>query len=250
MEKPVIMNRINFVGLLVGLSLACGLIISAVQVTRVWLHIADSQVINVTGAAREDIVSDKATWTGSFEVEGEKMTDAQKKLKEDLAKIQLFLNTRNITNADISTITIQRIKPRSNNGMGEDSHDKTVGYRLRQTVWFTSSDVQQVVDLQKQSGLLVEEGVQLDDHGIYFVYTKSAEAKTELLAAATKNARYRAEQIASQGGRKIGGLRSARMGVFQITGRNSNETSAEGVNDTTSREKTIRAVVSASFTME
>jgi hypothetical protein len=40
------------------------------------------------------------------------------------------------------------------------------------------------------------------------------------------------------------------MGVFQITGRNSNETSAEGINDTSTRDKSIRAVVSASFTME
>jgi hypothetical protein len=39
------------------------------------------------------------------------------------------------------------------------------------------------------------------------------------------------------------------MGVFQITPRNSNDISAEGVNDTTTREKTIRAIVTASFTM-
>ena len=71
-----------------------------------------------------------------------------------------------------------------------------------------------------------------------------------MLAAATKDARERAEQIASQGGRKIRALRAAKMGVFQITPRNSSDTSAEGINDTTSREKTIRAFVSASFTME
>lgn len=250
MEKLKIFDRVNLVGLLVGLSLAAGLIITAAQVTRVWLHIADSQIISVTGAAREEVVSDLAHWSASFEVEAEKMTEAQKSLKNDANKLEQFLTSRSITNAEISTITIERLKSRSDRDFGDATRDRTVGFRLRQTVRFSSTNLQQVTDLQQQSGVLVEEGVQLDDHGITFIYSKSAEAKTELLAAATKNARQRAEQIATQGGRKIGELRSARMGVFQITPRNSNEISAEGINDTSSREKTIRAVVSASFTME
>jgi hypothetical protein len=40
------------------------------------------------------------------------------------------------------------------------------------------------------------------------------------------------------------------MGVFQITPRNSSNISAEGASDTTSREKTIRAIVEASFTLK
>ena len=63
-------------------------------------------------------------------------------------------------------------------------------------------------------------------------------------------AHMRAEQIASQGGRKIKSLKTAKMGVFQITPRNSNDTSPEGISDTGSKNKTIRAVVSAQFTLD
>jgi hypothetical protein len=44
-----------------------------------------------------------------------------------------------------------------------------------------------------------------------------------MIQKATENARIRAEAIASNSGGALGGLRSANMGVFQITGQNSNE---------------------------
>jgi len=156
-----------------------------------------------------------------------------------------FFQQRGITNAEISAINIQRLRP-----SGNDDSTKTVGYRLHQTLRLESDEVPRVLELQQESSSLVAAGVELDDLGIEFIYTHAAEAKIDMLAAATKDARERAEQIASQGGRKIRALRAAKMGVFQITPRNSSDTSAEGINDTTSREKTIRAFVSASFTME
>jgi hypothetical protein len=243
-------NRISCGGILIGLCLAAGLVISAAQVTRAWLHIADSQVISVTGSAYQDVTSDKAVWSASFTTEADQLADALRKLKADAARVQSFFSQRGVTNAEISSINIQRLKALSNQFPVEDASKKTIGFRLSQTVRLESTNARQVMDLQQQSGTLVEEGVELDDLGMQFIYSKTAEAKIEMLAAATKDARQRAEQIASQGGRKIRALRAARMGVFQITPRNSNEISAEGINDTTSKDKTIRAVVSASFTME
>ncbi len=243
-------SRFNIAGILLGLCLAVGLIISASQVTRVWLHIADSQVITVTGAARQYVTSDLAVWSSSFAAEADSLASAQQKLKADEVRVAAFLKQNGITNGEISAINIQRLKLASKETFGDDDQKKTVGFRLRQTLRVESGNIQQVVELQQKSGSLVEQGVELDDLGIQFIYTKTAEAKIEMLAAATKDARQRAEQIAANGGRKISGLRNARMGVFQITQRNSNETSAEGINDTTSKDKSIRSVISASFSME
>ena len=244
------MNRHTFGGVIIGASLAAGLIISSVQITRVWLHIADSQIITVTGAARQNVTSDSAIWSADFSSEAKTMAEAQLKLKAYADKVEAFFNDRGVTNAEISAISIQRLKPQSNTFGGDDASKTTIGYHLQQNIRLESTNVQQVVNLQQQSVGLVEQGVELDDQGIAFIYTKAAEAKIEMLAEATKDARLRAEQIASQGGRKVKGLKSARMGVFQITGTNSNETSAEGINDTASKDKSIRSVVSATFTME
>ncbi len=62
-----------------------------------------------------------------------------------------------------------------------------------------------------------------------------------LIETASADARTRAEKIASNAGTKIGRVASARMGVFQITGANSNEEfSAGGSFNTSSRTKKAR----------
>ena len=61
------------------------------------------------------------------------------------------------------------------------------------------------------------------------------------------NAKKRAESIAKASGNKIGRIRSARMGVFQITPVNSYDVSDWGMNDTSSLEKKVNAVVNVEF---
>ena len=55
-----------------------------------------------------------------------------------------------------------------------------------------------------------------------------------------------AEQAMEIGG-KLGAVRSASLGVYQVVPRNSTEISDYGVNDTTSRDKDVYAVVSVTF---
>ena len=70
-----------------------------------------------------------------------------------------------------------------------------------------------------------------------------------MLTKASENARQRAESMVKATGNKIGFMRSAKMGVFQITPANSTEISDYGVNDITSLDKKVTAVVSASFSI-
>jgi hypothetical protein len=72
----------------------------------------------------------------------------------------------------------------------------------------------------------------------------------EMVAEATKDALARAEAIASSTGNRVGTVRSAQTGVFQITSRNSTDVSDYGIYDTSSLEKDITAVVSVKLGME
>jgi hypothetical protein len=64
------------------------------------------------------------------------------------------------------------------------------------------------------------------------------------------DARARAEQIASQGGRTIKDLRAARMGVVQINPLHSTATSWDGNSDTSAVDKTMTVTVSATFSLK
>jgi hypothetical protein len=60
----------------------------------------------------------------------------------------------------------------------------------------------------------------------------------------------RAEQMAASTNSDLGPMRTAKMGVLQITPKNSNVVSDYGINDVSSIEKEITAVVHASFEID
>jgi hypothetical protein len=239
----------HLLGLLAGLLLAAGLVLSAMLVTRAWLKISETQNIVVTGSARRAVRADLAVWRGSFAVEAATLLEAQRRLKEDLDKVQAFLHAAGFTSPNFSPINIQELQATQRDDHGL-TQQKTVGYRLTQSVEVRSPEVDRITGLDRQSTALVERGVLFTPMSPQYVYTRAGEAKIEMLAEATRDARARADQIAAQGGRSIHTLRAARMGVFQITPLHSSDTSAEGLNDTTSLDKSILSVVSATFSLK
>ena len=245
-------NRPHLLGLLAGLLLAAGLVLSAMVVTRTWLKVADAESIAVTGSARRNILSDFIVWRASFTVTAPTLIEAQRLLRQDRAKVSAYFAAGGITNHTFTPIAISEINRQETHKAGgeETTETRVVGYKLEQKVEIRSPEVDRVMLLDRDSAELVEQGVQLAPVAPEFIYTKAADAKIEMLAEAARDARARADQISLQGGRGIGSLRSAKMGVFQITPLYSSETSWAGRNDTTSREKTITAVVNATFTMK
>ena len=83
-----------------------------------------------------------------------------------------------------------------------------------------------------------------------FYYTKIGDLKIEMLGEAAKDAKERAEKIAASTGNSIGSVRSARMGVLQITAADSTEVSDSGIYDTSSIDKDMTAVVNVSFAVD
>jgi hypothetical protein len=120
-------------------------------------------------------------------------------------------------------------------------------YVYSQRFEIESNDVKKIKELSVTLSSLVEKGLDVNVEAPEYLYTKIDDLKIEVQAAASKNAMNRAVKIAEATGRSLGPLRNARMGVIQITPRNSNLISDYGMNDATSIEKEITAVVSASF---
>jgi hypothetical protein len=110
--------------------------------------------------------------------------------------------------------------------------------------------VELISQLCRESTDLINSGIEFISEAPQYFYTKLDALKIEMLSKATANAKERAENMVNATGNKIGFMRSAKMGVFQITPVNSTEVSDWGVNDTTSLEKKVTAVVNASFAIE
>jgi uncharacterized protein len=241
--KPIL--RSPLAGVFAGLALATALVVSTYLVSRTWQAISSANLISVTGLARRNVQSDLVIWRGSFSVENAQLLEAQGRLQADRTKVEGFLRSRQITNFTVHPIQIEEIR-----GRVADQENKVIAYRLRQTVEIQSNEVLRLGTLGTEAAQLVADGVAFVPHPPEFIFTRMAEAKLEMLADATADARARAEQIASKGGRKLAQLRSAKMGVFQITPPHSTETSWEGINDKTTIEKSVTATVTAAFLLE
>lgn len=243
-------SRPHLFGLLAGLALAAGLVFTALVFANAWTRIAESQVINVTGSARKNVRSDLVVRRASFSVEAPTLIEAQEKLRADYAKVAAFFSGRGIEGFAASPVQIREITARQRNEDDDTVTNTRVGYRLAQSVEVHSDDVERLPRLAGDSSELLQQGVAFVSGGFDFIYTKAGDAKVEMMAEATKDARSRAEQIAAQGGRAIKELRNARMGVVQINPLYSSSTSWEGNNDTSSIEKTIIATVTTTFAMK
>jgi hypothetical protein len=242
-------SRPHLFGLLAGLALAAGLVFTALVFANAWTRIAESQVINVTGSARKNVRSDLVVWRANFSVEAPTLLEAQQKLRADHDKVAAFFNTRGIDGFAASPVQIRELTAKQRNTDDDTVANVRVGYRLTQSIEAHSADVERLPRLASDSSELLQQGVAFVSDGFEFIYTKAGDAKVEMMAEATKDARSRAEQIATQGGRAIKELRNARMGVVQINPLYSSSTSWEGNNDTTALEKTIIATVTTTFAM-
>jgi hypothetical protein len=127
---------------------------------------------------------------------------------------------------------------------------RTLAYTLRQNFEVHSANVEEITKLAGRASELINEGVALESYPPEYYCTQIAQLRSAMLAEAAEDAKVRAVAIAGSVGSKIGPVRSARMGVFQITARNSTDVSDYGVYDTSSLEKDITAVVSVTFAVE
>jgi hypothetical protein len=202
--------------------------------------------IVVTGSAKQQITSDLIVWTGSFSAKSPALQEAYTKLESDKVKVQDYLEKQGVPKdkivfSSINTNTYYIILP-----SGQYTSDVDY-YELNQTVTISSGEIDKVTQISRNVTELINEGIQFQSNAPQYMYTKIADLKVTMLAEATKDARKRAEMIAENAGNKLGDLKSADMGVIQITPLYSNEVTDYGMNDTYSLEKEITAIVHCEF---
>jgi hypothetical protein len=236
-----------------GLALAAALVLSFSIASWSFLHAKKfEQTIQVTGSAKKRIKSDVMIWQASVSAESSSLPDAYERLARDVAKTQAFLAAHGVPKDQIviSAVATTPIRPRSSNRDAAVSLTGTVsGYNLRQSLAIRSADIDKITAVSRQVTELINQGILLESEEPQYLYTRLAETKVQILAEAAHDARERAEQIAASAGSKVGEIRSAEMGVIQITPADSNNVSDYGENDTKSLEKDVNAVVHMSFSL-
>ncbi len=196
--------------------------------------------ISVTGAGSENFTSDLIVWEGRFIQMSENLETAYNQLNRDKNTVKDYLIEKGIKEENIVFNSVQTDEQREQkyqNGNYVGSIFK--GYQLTQSVKIESNDVELIESVSREITELLNKGVQFNSTPPRYYYTKLADLKIEMISKATEDARVRAEKIAENSGGTLGELKSANMGVFQITGQNSGEDySWSGAYNTADKRKT------------
>lgn len=212
-----------------------------------------NETISVTGLSEVDFMSDLIVWGGSFGRTALDLKTAYASLKTDEQEIRSYLNKKGIPDSFIvfSSVSMTKNFNRKFDEHGNEISADFSGFTLVGNVRVESGQIEQVEKMSREITELLEIGIELNSNAPEYYYTKLNALKIDLLAKASADANKRAETIASNSGSSLGKIKKAQMGVFQITGKNSNEDySFGGSFNTSSKEKTASITLKVDYSID
>jgi hypothetical protein len=202
--------------------------------------------IEVTGSFKKQVRSDYAVWKSAIAIQGPDLQGASAEVAADAQRLREFLRASGIADSSITARPLETEAVYRTSDNGATTSD-LLGYKVTQRIEVRSADVARITGLSQRANDLIAQGVPLGSSSVDYLYTQLEKVRGEMLADATRDAKRRAEAIAQAAGARVGGVRGARMGVFQVTPRNSTEVADYGMNDTSSLDKDVTAVVRVTF---
>jgi hypothetical protein len=207
--------------LVLGVALALGVAAGGYFVGRgLFAARASERVVTVKGLAEREVPANLAMWPIVFSTTGNDLVAVQGTLDASAKKIFAFLQGRAFSGSDYS-LSSQRVTDREAQGgrMRGEAGDR---YVAEQTVTLRSGKIAAVKESMQRSGELIREGVALVrsyEYNTTFLYTALDAIKPAMIAEATKDARKAAEQFARDSGSRVGAIRNAQQGYFEIQDR-------------------------------
>lgn len=234
-----------------GLIFALANIVCVVIAVIAYTHVHRTiHTISVTGWASKNIKSNLIIWTGTVTDQSPDLADGYKHLAADTAAVVAFLEKHAIPPAAIRTSSIAINTNYARDRFGHLT-DTISSYNLSQNILVTSrKNLRQVASAGRLTTRLIEKGIAVTTAPPQYLYTHLSRLKISMLADATRDARVRAGEIATNSGARLGKIIYARMGVLQIDPIYSDSVSSEGNDDTTSYRKTVMAVVHSQFQLK
>ncbi len=240
----------NKFSVIVASILAVGLVVASFIFSTAYKYkFKTTESINVTGNALKDFDADFVKWRATFSRKDYDIRVASDELKSDQAIVKNFLVSQGIKSNEI---VFEAVNISKDFQYGSDVNGNSIsqfsGYILSQDVTIESKELDKIEKASRQISDLISQGIELSSSNPNYYYSKLEDLKLELIAQASENAQQRAENIAKKSGAKLGDLKQADLGIFQITGKNDNEEySYGGAFNTTSRQKTAQITVRTSY---
>jgi hypothetical protein len=245
--------------LVIGISI----IISAVVLGTAFKNRNENlDTISVIGLGTKDFVSDEILWSGSFATKNFDIKEAYNKMISDQKIVADFFMDKGFKKEEFTFGAVQFNK-RFREVRTEDSENSYQamyeqvfdGYEATQTITFSAKKnpnlMKRIEEVSSKTAELINSGIELTSNSVQYTYSNLPNLKHSLIEKAAKDASERAHKIVKTADGRLGKLKSASMGVFQITGQGSTEEDSYGGNfDTYSKNKTARITVRLEYELD
>lgn len=198
------------------------------------------QYVSVRGLATREVNADFVNWPIVVKLTGNNLSALNQQIAACTSKVETWLKGNGINEADISQ-GVPKLTDRKANTY--DAGNVSERYLIVGIVTVSTKQVDKVRALLPRIGELVAQDVPVaaDDyeHNISYDFLGLNDIKPAMIEEATKNARIAAEKFAQDSGSRLGSLRSARQGLFEIHNRD----------EFTPYIKTVRVVTNVDYNL-
>jgi hypothetical protein len=205
-------------------------------------------MVTVKGVAERPVKADLGMWPMRIVASGEDLISAQNKSTADQRTVRAFFAKYGLDSSNVELLSLEVNDTRANPYGGGP-----VGARfsISATLVARTKEPERIREASQRVGELVASGVALSSGGGWgtgptYLFTRLNELKPVMLAEATASAREAAAEFGKRSGGKVGGIRRATQGLFEILPRDQ----APGIPEGSQLEKVLRVVTTVEYELK
>ncbi len=203
------------------------------------------RIVKVKGLAQKEVIADLGVWSLKHTRTGNDLQIVQIGMDENKKKIIDFLKKSDFSEDEIEYLPLesQDLLSQAYRPQGAEMGR----YILSQTIMVRSDDIEKVGNVVNRIDTLLRQGVTLiNTPPPRYVFRGLNDIKPQMLAEAISNAKDGADEFAKASGQKVGDIKYAYQGVFQILPRD------EGlpIPESAQKNKIVRVVSTVDFYLD
>lgn len=237
-----------FSALVLGLLIGAGAAISGFFIGRGFYQARAERYVTVKGLVERDVTADLALWTISYTASGPDLNSTNSQLQQDQKIVAAFAQAHGFDPAEMQ-VQPTTVSDAFANAYQGNRPDPSQRYIVKGGMQIRSAKVAKIEQASQDTGDLIKQGVALGENypqAPQYFFTKLNEIRPSMLADATRSARAVAEQFAADSHSRLGPIRRANQGVFQITSRDASGDQAQG-DEQSSVAKKVRLVSTVDY---
>ncbi|CAN5338385.1 SIMPL domain-containing protein [soil metagenome] len=224
------------------------------------VYIAKKQdsFVTVKGLASREVKADLGLWEVDVREVGDNVVKLNQQLEKDQVVVVTFLKNKGFKDTEIeprpAKVTDSLANIYNNPGNTEEALKRryiiTGGVRIR------SNQVDLIQQVSQQTGELLGQNIPLSfdtsevSPNPSYLLTGLDNIRPQMLAEATQSARLVADQFSKDSGSRLGAIRRASQGVFQIMSRDSSDIDSGAQQQLSSIYKKVRLVTTIDYFLQ